>query len=51
MCFPSGRRILAVGHTAIAKRSRLRRGFKTTEGGTPQRIKNPTALAVWSVKG
>ena len=26
------------------------RGGKTTDGGAPRRSKNPTALAVWSVK-
>jgi len=30
---------------------RLWRGCKTTDRGTPQRTKNPTALAVWSVNG
>src|SRR5438105_4428858 len=38
-----GLRLLAVGHTAIAKRSRLWRGGKTPDGGASQRSKNPTA--------
>jgi transposase len=45
-----GLRLLAVGHMAIAQRSRLWRGGKTTDGGTPQRSRNPTPLAVRSVK-
>ena len=45
-----GLRLLAVGHTAIAQRSRLWRGGKPTDGGTPQRSRTPTALAMRSVK-
>jgi hypothetical protein len=45
-------RILAVAGPpkGSGEPKRLRRSCKTTDGGTPRRSKNPTALAVWSVK-